>query len=47
MTLIRYDLDDESHYTVWFNTWQCVQFNMENMLALSMTSKISGALAPN
>ena len=47
MTLIRNDLDDERHHTVWFNTWQYAQFNMENRLALSMMSKISDALTPD
>lgn len=47
MTLIRNELQDERHHTVWFNTWQYAQFNMSDTLALSMMSKISDALAPD
>lgn len=47
MSLIRNELQDERHHTVWFNTWQYAQFNMSNTLALSMMSKISDALAPD
>lgn len=47
MTLIRNELEDESHHTVWFNTWQYAQFNMSSTLALSMMSKITDALAPD
>lgn len=46
MTLIMNDLEaDERFHTVWFNTWQYAQFNMERSLALSMMSKIAGDLA--
>ena len=45
MNLIQEALDDETHLTVWFNTWQYSQFNMDNTLALSMMSKLSDSLA--
>ena len=47
MTLIRNALkEDRRHLTVWFNTWQYAQFNMEDTLALSMMSKITDTIAP-
>lgn len=46
MKLIRKDLNSDKRYlTVWFNTWQYAQFNMEDTLALSMMSKITDTLA--
>ena len=47
MNLIRNELQDATHLTVWFNTWQYSQFNMDNTLALSMMSKLSDSLAPD
>ncbi len=45
MSMIRKDLEGKHIKTVWFNTWQFSQFNMEEQLSLSLIRALTFELS--